>query len=189
VLTSSYPVGCLHFSGDELFVCQRFAFGTAALADGAFTPSIELTKIETMSQCEGIDTAAVCRQQLCTGYCGTGHFARAPMCIAAYGSDEERGCAPVGVPSGGTGGGAAIDDAGTAGTSAGTAGGSGGTGGEGAAAGSGTDAGSQETLPTADSGCGCRTVGGSRRGAPWALVLAFVALSAHFSKRRSRKPR
>jgi MYXO-CTERM domain-containing protein len=160
VLTSAYPVRCLHKTRDSLFVCQRFSFGTASLEDGAFTPSFELTKLESMNQCDGIDTVAVCRQQLCTGYCGTGHFARAPMCIDAYESNEERGCKPLpppdaGPPTGGVGG---------------TSGGDGGD--------DDMDGGVTEE-PAAKSSDGCTAAGGSSTGGfTWAAALVALALVA-----------
>ena len=59
MFTNAYPVNCLKHAGDALFVCQRFAFGRASLEDGAFTPALELSKLETMNQCAGMDTVGV----------------------------------------------------------------------------------------------------------------------------------
>jgi MYXO-CTERM domain-containing protein len=191
VLTSAYPVNCLQLAGDALLVCQRFAFGRASLDDGAFTPALELSKLETMNQCEGTDTVAVCRQQLCTGLCGTGHFAQAPMCKASYDSNEERGCAPVGGQAGsGVVGGAS-------GVGGGASGGTGGAGTGGAAASGGDgdgdgDAGAEEPAPKAKSGCACAAAGarGSRAGDFVAFgALGLVALLAQRSRRRERAVR
>jgi MYXO-CTERM domain-containing protein len=183
VLTGEYPVNCLHLVGDALFVCQRFSFGRASLDDGAFTPALELSKLETMNQCAGMDSVATCRQQLCTGFCGTGHFAQAPMCKAAYDSNEDRGCAPLGQA--GTGGGGVVG--GTSGVGGGA---SGGTGGAGTDGGDGADdAGTtEESAPKAESsGCSSATVGASgSRSAGFATfgVLGLVALFARRSRRR-----
>lgn len=192
VLTSAYPVNCLELSGDALFVCQRFAFGRASLEDGTFTPALELSKLETMNQCDGKDTVALCRQQLCTGLCGTGHFAQAPMCRAAYDSNEDRGCAPVGGQAGTGGGviGGASGVGGTSGggTSGGTAGTSGGTAGTSGGDGDG-DAGTEEqAAPKAKStGCACVAAGasGSHAGGFLAFgALGLVGLLAQRSRRR-----
>jgi MYXO-CTERM domain-containing protein len=161
--TDAYPVNCLVHGGDALYVCQRFAFGRASLDDGEFTPALELSKLETMNQCEGTDTVAVCRQQLCTGLCGTGHFAQAPMCAASYDSNVDRGCAPlnqVGTVDAGSGGDGDDDiDAGT----------------------------TEEPAPKAkSSGCSCATVGagGSPSGGFATFgVLGLVALLARRSRR------
>jgi hypothetical protein len=188
VLADGFPVRCLHYTGDSLFTCQRFAFGTVSLEDGEFTPAIEFSKIETMAQCDGVDTAAVCRQQLCSGYCGTGHFAAAPMCQEVYESTEEIGCASLnpggmagtgGVVSGGAGG-----ESGAGGAGEGGAGesGEGGTSG----GGDGDGDGDQDMAGDGDDdsgGCSSSTVGkASRRES--ALGLAGLLLLMTFLRRR-----
>jgi hypothetical protein len=124
VLADDFPVSCLHYTGDSLFACDRRAFGTVSLEDGELTPTLTFSQVETMLDCAGLDSAAVCRQQLCEGFCKAGHFSGAPMCQEAYGTTHDAGCPPIisGVAgSGGTAGmasggaGSVPDDAAVAG--------------------------------------------------------------------------
>jgi len=182
VLNGEYPVNCLVNGGDALFVCQRFAFGRASLDDGEFTPALELSKLETMNQCEGTDTVAVCRQQLCTGLCGTGHFAQAPMCAASYDSNVDRGCAPL--SQGGAGGTGVVG--GASGVGGGT---SGGTGGAGSGGDGDADAGTtEESAPKAESsGCSCATLGASGSGSNGLKVLGALGLVGLLARRSRRR--
>jgi len=187
VLADGFPVRCLHHTGDTLFVCQRFSFGTVSLEDGEFTPALEFSKIESMMECEGIDTVSVCRQQLCTGYCGTGHFASAPMCQAAYESNEDRGCAPL-VPDGGVAGTGGMMSGGAGGASGGVAdsgvAGEGGEGGTSGGDGDGDGNGDDESKGDEDSGgCSSAPVGAAGTTGP-ALGLAALVLLVTFVRRR-----
>jgi hypothetical protein len=85
---ATYPVQCLGYNraNDTLYACQHFAFGTVDAQSGAFSSLIKLTEVSDFVQCDGVDSAAACEMQLCSAYCGFGHFARAPMC-QAYDTD------------------------------------------------------------------------------------------------------
>ncbi len=92
-LTEDYEVSCLQYRDGELLACRRRAFGRVDRATGAFTASMTFQTLEQMNQCDGVDMAATCRQQLCGAYCGASHFPDSPMCVAAYDSNADRGCA------------------------------------------------------------------------------------------------
>jgi MYXO-CTERM domain-containing protein len=188
VLADGFPVRCLHHTGDTLFVCQRFSFGTVSLEDGEFTAALEFSKVQAMAQCEGVDTAAVCRQQLCMGWCGTAHFASSPMCKVAYDSNEEVGCAslnPGGMAgtgsmmSGGAGGTSGAGEGGTSGAGEGGAG----EGGEGGTSSAGEGGDDGDMADDDSGGCSCSTVGKS--GPPEvALALTGLLLLVTFARRR-----
>jgi len=190
VLTDEIPIRCLHHTGDRLFACQRFSFGRVSVEDGTFTPALELSKLESMNQCDGVDTESVCRKQMCTGECGTGHFASAPICIEAYGSTEETGCAPVSAGTGGAGGagvatGGMSGEGGASGDGA-TTGGAGGVGAAGTAV-AGMMADEPDEESASSSGCGCRTVGassGPRGDYVGYIWLGMLALAARLVRRR-----
>lgn len=192
VLTSDFPATCVHYTGDDLFVCQRFAFGRLSVEDGTYTKALELSKLESLNECEGVDITATCRQQMCTGYCGTGHFASAPMCQAAYNSTEDRGCAPATAGTGGNGAGG--DGTGTGGT--GDAGGAGGMGGAaeggvagGAAAGGrpAVDAGSMDAsdADSSSGGGGCSASAGSRTPISVSFLAVLGLAALRLARRRS----
>ena len=81
---ADYPVQCLAYqqATDTLYACQHFWFGKVSQQDGGFSALVKLNEVGGFVACDGIDVAAQCEQQLCTAYCGFGHFAQAPLCTA-----------------------------------------------------------------------------------------------------------
>jgi hypothetical protein len=90
---ADYPVRCLGYqpATETLFACQDWSFGQVSLDGGRFTAKFEFTGATQLVACEGVDMAAACRAQLCGGWCGSGHFAQAPLC-AVY---SDPACDPV----------------------------------------------------------------------------------------------
>lgn len=88
LLTDAYAVQCLGYRASDatLFVCERYAFGTADLETGKLSLRFSLTKLERLAACPGRDLGAICRPALVDGYCSTSHFPCAPACDA-YGVD------------------------------------------------------------------------------------------------------
>lgn len=86
VLTAAMQIGCLTYdaSADQLLACSRYSLGRIDLASGAFAPMLTFASHDAFLQCEDKDTVAVCKTQLCSGYCGPGHFASAPLCTAYH---------------------------------------------------------------------------------------------------------
>lgn len=160
VLIGDFPVNCLHYAGDALLVCKRFALGRLSLTERAFTPSVELSKVEAMNSCDGVDMAALCRPQLCEYFCGATHFATAPVCVDAYASTRDAGCAPL-VPPALPG--ASLD----AGLDA------------------GFDSGMTTDARDSDDGCSCAAVGARRDArAGYAAALGLLALALRSTRRR-----
>ncbi len=81
---ADYPVQCLAYqqATDTLYACQHFWFGKVSQQDGSFSALVKLNEVGGFVACDGTDVAAQCEQQLCTAYCGFGHFAQAPLCTA-----------------------------------------------------------------------------------------------------------
>ena len=70
-------------SGDQLLLCRRVDFGTYDRASDTFTALTEMTQVESIRSCSGQDLVADCHDQLCEpGWCGPGHFSKAPLCSA-----------------------------------------------------------------------------------------------------------
>jgi len=168
--TNDFRVSCLDYAGDDmLLVCQEHSFGRFSMTDLVFTPSIELTKVEELHECAGMDSAQICRQQLCTGYCGMGHFTTAPMCIEEYGSTD-MGCAPLLPIAGGAGG--ASGASGMSGLGVGGAAGD-----------------APPPSMSTDRGCGCAAVGSrSSTPSPYA-ALGLLAGALFVARRKSRLAR
>jgi hypothetical protein len=178
LLNDKVAVRCLHLRGDELLLCQKFSFGSVSTEDGTFTPSFELIKAPALASCDGVDMEAVCRQQLCTGFCGSAHFPLSPMCTEVYESTSE-GCGRVQVVvDGGVASDASVPvDAGGSGSTAGSEAGTGGVAGAAGAAGEA-------------SGCGACTVGAKRTtSTPSAVYVALLAFAFAFALRLSRRAR
>jgi hypothetical protein len=81
---ATYAVQCLAYAQDTntLYACQRFWMGKVDQESGAFTFGLRFTTAPAFVSCEGEDTAAQCKAQLCLDYCGPAHFAAAPVCSA-----------------------------------------------------------------------------------------------------------
>jgi hypothetical protein len=79
---AEYAVQCLgyHAPSDSLYACQHFWLGAVDLPTGAFTTQLSLARVDAFATCD--DSAARCEAQLCSAYCGPGHFAVAPVCSA-----------------------------------------------------------------------------------------------------------
>jgi hypothetical protein len=103
-LTTEFPVECVGYqpANDTLFACKRWEFGTVDQATGAFSQLFGFATHNDFVTCDGVDSAAVCKTQLCNDYCGPMHFASAPLCTAY----NEPNCGPTadGGPGGGGGG-------------------------------------------------------------------------------------
>ena len=197
---ADYPVACLAYqaSTETLFVCQRWAFGTADQTDGAFTERASFKTIDEFVSCEGVDMADSCMTQLCGDYCGLAHFASAGVCqvydgpfcgrcVAAMENEiEAPGCGGTsgGAGRGGSGGstgardGGADSGAGAAGTGASPAAGEGGRGGAAGSAGAGGD-------DDGDGGCSCSAPGAAAR--PYVLWWAAGWFALAWIARRRRR--
>ncbi len=78
-------VGCVAPApeADQLYVCERYAFGRLDLTDESFTSLVDMWTVQSIHSCAGQDVVADCHDQLCApGWCGPGHFATAPLCSA-----------------------------------------------------------------------------------------------------------
>jgi MYXO-CTERM domain-containing protein len=182
-------VRCLLDTGDDLFVCKRWSFGKADRESGEFTSTFEFTKLDKILSCDGESTAAMCRAQLCSAYCGAAHFPMAPMCVDNYSSTERRGCAIEQAGAGGAGSSAA-GSGGTGGTTAGSSGtkdagaGTAGTsaGKDGSRAGNGDESDPDDGGGGGDGGC---TVSAHDTGsAPGLLTLLGLVASTWLARRR-----
>jgi len=54
--------------------------GTVDLGDGAFSELLSFWAARDFVSCPGVDSAAVCKPQLCAAWCGATHFSTAPLC-------------------------------------------------------------------------------------------------------------
>jgi MYXO-CTERM domain-containing protein len=201
VKLADYPTQCLAYQAatDTLFACQRWAFGTVDMSDGAFTERMKFTTIEEFVACDGVDMADTCEMQMCGDYCGLGHFAQAGICevytgpfcgpcAAAMETDEPPlpECEMVTAGTGGGGSGGTQD--------AGMEAGSGAAGedtppraGEGGASGSGGSGGTAGEDDDDGGGCSCSVPGraAGARPAAWAAGL-LLALAWVTRRRRAR---
>jgi hypothetical protein len=87
---ADYSVQCVAYrpESDTLYACQHFWVGEVAAHTGAFSTLLSFGKIDEFVTCSGQDVAGSCEEQLCGAYCGTGHFAVAPVC----GAYDRPGC-------------------------------------------------------------------------------------------------
>jgi MYXO-CTERM domain-containing protein len=195
---ATYPVQCVGWAADSstLYACQKFWFGKVDLTTGEFTILMRFSDVSKFVTCQGEDTAAQCKDQLCLDYCGPAHFAVAPVCSDNY---NEPSCGkPVadmepglnGGSSGTTGAAAGGGAVATGGTSAAGAGGMSVVAGSTAAAGTvAAGAGATTATPPAksDSGCSCAVPRSSNAGRlGW---LAAGLLAAVWMRRRARRQR
>lgn len=81
-LVSDYNVWCLSYqpATNVLYTCQRWNFGTADVATGAFTKSFDFFAAKSFVTCPGSDPGALCKAQMCAAYCGPMHYAAADLC-------------------------------------------------------------------------------------------------------------
>jgi hypothetical protein len=79
---ATFPVRCLAFRAEpeQLFACQRSAFGRVDPATGDFTRLSSLGDVGGFVACEGEALAPACKAQLCDNWCGVLHYASAPLC-------------------------------------------------------------------------------------------------------------
>lgn len=178
-LTGDYQVECLSYqpATDTLYACQRWALGKVDQSNGAFTQVLTFDGAREFVRCEDVDAAAVCKSQLCSAYCGAGHFCTAPVC-SAY---DEPFCGPT------------AD--GVGGSSGTTAPGSGGQGGKNVIASGGVGAappfkndGDNDAAPKSNQGGGgCATSGAAPITGGAAGQLAFIALCCAAWSRRYRR--
>jgi len=86
---ADYAVRCLgyHAPSEKLYACQTVGLGVVDLGSGAFASVVALAAVSDLVRCDGANTAELCEPQLCSAYCGPGHFAAAPAC-AAYDKPE-----------------------------------------------------------------------------------------------------
>lgn len=106
---ADYEVWCLNAREDRLEVCTRFDWGTADPETGAFTEEFSVTTFDAIHTCEGVDSVAVCRDDLCSGQCK--HWRESPVCSEQYPEclgQDALSMAPTTTPDAGT-----IADAGT----------------------------------------------------------------------------
>jgi hypothetical protein len=83
LLTNTWKVGCLHYDsvGRRMLACHDWQLGTADLTSGAFSPIFDMRCADRFVECPGqASMQAACALQLSTAYCGTGHYAAAPLC-------------------------------------------------------------------------------------------------------------
>jgi hypothetical protein len=92
-LTTEFPVDCVAYqpANNTLFACKRWEFGTVDQSTGAFNHLFGFATQNDFVTCENVDSAAVCKTQLCNDYCGPMHFASAPLCTAY----KEPNCGPT----------------------------------------------------------------------------------------------
>jgi MYXO-CTERM domain-containing protein len=183
---ATYPVQCLGYAEDTntLYACQRFWFGKVDQESGEFTTTLRFTQVPAFVSCDGQDTAAQCKAQLCLDYCGPAHFAVAPVC-SAY--DEPACGKPVAAaeadPASGAGGAAA----GSGGSPAAAGGGPAAMAGSmSVAAGTGSAAGSGSKPEPVEKKGGCTALPGAS-GASAPAWLALGILGAAFGRRRRRR--
>jgi hypothetical protein len=84
-LLSDEPVTCLaqRPGASTLYACRRFEFGTFDPESKKFTKLVDTLSVQQFVSCDGRDVVKDCRNQLCeSGWCGPGHFAKAPFCAA-----------------------------------------------------------------------------------------------------------
>ena len=192
---ADYVVQCLAYepTSSTLYACQHWFLGKVDTSTGEFNSIFKLTEAQGFLSCPGQDMAATCKTQLCSAYCGAGHFAQAPLCTAY---DEPGFCGPSVSPEmGGTGGAAAPGGTGGMGGTGGA--GVAGTGPTGTGATGGTVGGTGGQGPIIDmtaggagsnskSSGGCSAVPGQRSGALPVIVLA-AGLALAFGTRRRRR--
>jgi hypothetical protein len=79
---ATFPVRCLAYRAEpeQLFACQRSAFGHVHPATGSFTRLSSLAEVGGFVACDGEALAPVCKPQLCDNWCGVLHYASAPLC-------------------------------------------------------------------------------------------------------------
>lgn len=84
LVTDAYPVLCLgvRASDQRVLACQPHAFGAVDLADGKFTPWVQLKDVQQLVRCDGIDVRVRCQSSLLGAYCGT-VFPCATVCDAS----------------------------------------------------------------------------------------------------------
>jgi hypothetical protein len=81
---ADYTVQCLsyHAPSGKLYACKNFWLGEVEPASGAFASVMSFAAVSDLVNCDGSSTAQLCEAQLCSAYCGPGHFAVAPACAA-----------------------------------------------------------------------------------------------------------
>jgi hypothetical protein len=81
---ADYTVQCLsyHAPSNTLYACKNFWLGEVEPASGAFASVMSFAAVSDLVNCDGSSTAQLCEAQLCSAYCGPGHFAVAPACAA-----------------------------------------------------------------------------------------------------------
>lgn len=81
---ATFPVRCLAHRAEpeQLFACQRSAFGRVDPATGSFARLSSFDEVGGFVACEGEALAPVCKPQLCDNWCGALHYANAPLCDA-----------------------------------------------------------------------------------------------------------
>jgi hypothetical protein len=99
LLTGEYAVKCLTYqpATDTLYACQRWMMGTVDLGSGAFAELLSFWTVRDFVSCPGVDSAAVCKAQLCGAWCGKEHFSTAPVC-GAYNEPYCGPAAPTPIP-------------------------------------------------------------------------------------------
>ncbi len=95
-VASDYPVQCLAYqpATSTLLACQRWSVGPIDATKSTFTTSLDVRTVANFVECAGVDMAATCEDQVCSAYCGFGHFAQAPICCAY----DTPTCGPVASP-------------------------------------------------------------------------------------------
>ena len=194
-MTDDFPVNCLAYqpTNDVLYACQRVTFGRVDLSNGTFEASFVPQELAEFVTCEGMDMAAICETQLCSAYCGLGHFAQAPMCCAYDGEycgprvTQMEGAVTACASGAGGVGGTAMD--GGVGSGGGTAE-AGSTAGTGQQAGDGVAgaAGVGNSSVSSDAGGGCSCYITTFEGGRTQTLAALIAVGVALFMRRRRGP-
>ncbi len=174
---------------DTFFACPGKEFGRIDPSDGAFTSMFEFTQVDGFVDCDQ-DVGAMCEDQLCSAFCGPGHFYTAAVCAGYEGPlcgpcvavlNTGEACPVAGVADGG------VVDGGVGAADGGVA--DGGVADGGGASDSGAapeDAGGGSGSRSGD-GCACRGAGGSDDdGGDAALVVAALVLGVLRRRRGDR---
>jgi hypothetical protein len=88
VQLSTNPHQCVSYAAvnQTFYACQGIRAGRLDPQSGALEELVRLDSVRELATCQGVDTKAICQEQLCmNGYCLYTHYPQAPVC-AAYDS-------------------------------------------------------------------------------------------------------
>jgi len=81
-ITDQYVIGCLRWDDAQkrMLACKQWQFGTLNLDNGMFTASYDMRCAQSYSSCP--DMQKTCETQMRNAWCGTDHYASAPICAS-----------------------------------------------------------------------------------------------------------